>query len=378
LDSPDNLASEHRWQWAWDALALMGCMIAIAAVSSLLVRAAGEQYPINAVRAPIPWVPLGIAVGVLYFRGRNRWPGILAGSAGSGLLLAGVPAAAAIAQGLSATAFSLGICTLLRAWRVSAALERWQDPLLLWLAAAIGGIAMGCVAATAVLAAAGLQMDRAGHGVARALLDANGHLIFGWPLLAFAACWSANWTSGVALVIPALRLVKSEIGQKLRRRFREVLAMTLVLAGWAVAAFLPLPWVASLPLCLFALVLVTWSAMRFGAPVASLILLALALIESAAFIAGRGPLQARPQDAILAVWSFILIMSMLGMLITSLLAERDAAYRRQALSEMRYRVLFDSSPRPLWVYDSTNLRILMVNEAAVRLVARRGSCSATI
>jgi PAS domain-containing protein len=107
--------------------------------------------------------------------------------------------------------------------------------------------------------------------------------------------------------------------------------------------------------------------MRFGAPVASLILLALALIESAAFIAGRGPLQARPQDAILAVWSFILIMSMLGMLITSLLAERDAAYRRQALSEMRYRVLFDSSPRPLWLYDPTNLRILMVNEAAVRL-----------
>jgi PAS domain S-box-containing protein len=55
------------------------------------------------------------------------------------------------------------------------------------------------------------------------------------------------------------------------------------------------------------------------------------------------------------------------MLITSLLAERDAAYRRQALSELRYRVLFDSSPRPLWVDDPASLRILMVNDAAVRL-----------
>lgn len=360
-------AGERRWQWAWDSLLLAGCMIAIAAVASVLVRAAGEQFPLDATRLPMPWVPLGIAVGVLYLRGCNRWPGVLAGVIGTGLVVGGVPPAAAVLQGLSATVFALGIRTLLRVWRVNPALERWQDPLLLWLAAALGAAAMGCVAGTAVLVAAGFQADRAGHGMARALLDANGHPIFGWPLLVFAACWSANWTSGIALVIPAVRLLNGATRQKLRRRFREMLVMTLVLAGWAIAAFQPLPWVASLPLCLVALVLVTWSAMRFGAAVASLIPLALALIESAAFIAGRGPLQARPHDAIWAVWTFILIISVLGMLITSLLAERDAAYRRQAVSEMRYRVLFESTPRPLWVYDATNLRILMVNEAAVRL-----------
>ncbi|MGO9994977.1 MAG: PAS domain S-box protein [Steroidobacteraceae bacterium] len=365
--STDYPVGERRWQWAWDSLALMGCMIAIAAVSSLLVRAAGEQYPINATRVPVPWVPLGIAVGVLYFRGSNRWPGVLAGAIGTGLVVGGIPPAAAVVQGLSATVFALGIRALLRAWRVNAALERWQDPLLLWLAAAIGATAMGCVAGTAVLATAGLQADQAGHGLARALLDANGHPIFRWPLLLFAACWSANWTSGIALVVPALRLLNSATWEKLGQRLREVLVMALVLVGWAIAAFLPLPWVASLPLCLIALVLVTWSAMRFGAAVASFIPLALALIESAAFIAGRGPLQARPQDAIWAVWTFILIISLLGMLITSLLAERDAAHRRQAMSEMRYRVLFESSPRPLWVYDPAKLRILMVNGAAVRL-----------
>jgi PAS domain S-box-containing protein len=367
ISTPDYAAGERPRQWAWDSLILAGCMIAIAAVVSVLVRAAGQQYPLDATRVPVPWVPVGIAVGVLYLRGYNRWPGVLAGVIGTGLVVGGIPPAAAVLQGLSATVFALGIRTLLRVWRVNPALERWQDPLLLWLAAAIGATAMGCVAGTAVLAAAGFQVERAGHGMARALLDAYGRPIFRRPLLVFAACWSANWTSGIALVIPALPLLDGATRQKLRRRLPEMLVMTLILVGWAIAAFLPLPWVASLPLCLVALVLVTWSAMRFGAAVASLIPLALALIETAAFIAGRGPLQARPQDAVWAVWTFILIISLLGMLITSLLAERDAAYRRQAVSEMRYRVLFESSPRPLWVYDPTNSCILMVNEAAVRL-----------
>ncbi len=226
---------------------------------------------------------------------------------------------------------------------------------------------MGCVAATAVLTVAGLQLDRAGHGMVRDLLGNGGRPIFHWPLLAFAACWVANWTSGVALVIPTLRLLDRATWQELRHRSRQLCIIALILVCWATTAFLPLPWITSLPLFLVALTTVTWSAMRFGAAVASLIPLLFALIESAAFIAGRGPLQARPADAIWVLWTFILVISLLGMLITSLLAERDAAYRRQAASEMRYRTLFESSPRPLWVYDPATLRILMVNEAAMRL-----------
>jgi hypothetical protein len=50
-----------------------------AAVS--FIRLSGERYPIDATRLPVPWVPMGIAVGVLYFRGANRWPGVFAGAA---------------------------------------------------------------------------------------------------------------------------------------------------------------------------------------------------------------------------------------------------------------------------------------------------------
>ena len=104
---------------------------------------------------------MGIAVGVLYFRGANRWPGVFAGAACAALTIGDIPPLAVFVQATSATLFARGVRALLRAWRVNAALERWQDPLLRWLAASLGGIAMACVAATAVLWAAGVQVERA-------------------------------------------------------------------------------------------------------------------------------------------------------------------------------------------------------------------------
>lgn len=366
-DAARTTGGEPRWQWARDSLAIAAGMVAFAYFASLLAHAAGGQDPLNATRVPLPWVPLGIAVGALFSRGYNRWPGAFVGVIGTTLLVANFPPAATIAQATSATLSALGIVWLLRAWRVNVSIERWQDPLLLWFAAALGATVMAGVAGTAVIAAAGMQAQRVGPGLLRNFVDAQGRPIYGMPLFWLIACWWANWTSGVALVVPVVQQLNRATWRSLAHRPLDLLVVALSLVGWGFAAFAPLPWVASLPLCLVALVLVAWAAIRFGSSGASFIPLVLALIETVAFITGRGPLQARPQEAIVAVWTFVTIVALLGMLITSLLAERNTAARRQGASEARYRVLFEASPRALWVHDQASQRILMVNDAAVKI-----------
>jgi PAS domain S-box-containing protein len=358
-------ATEPRWQWAWDCVGAAIGMFAFAALFSGLTLAAGRSSAIDATQAPMPWVPFGIAVGVISYRGTNRWPAAFFGTLVTVLLVWQFPLPAAIVQATSTTLVALGIRLLFRAWRVNLALERWQDLLLLWAAAACGAAVVAGLAGTLVLVAAGLQPQRVGQGVVRALIDAHGMPIFGWPLLRLASCWWANWMSGVALVVPALRLLEPATWRPLSGRSGETVIIVLSLVAWGAAAFARWPAVAALPLFVVALALVTWSAIRFGTALASLVPLALALIGSAAFIAGRGPLQALPDDAVFLTWTFITIVAVLGMMMTTLLAERDAAMRRLAASEARYRALFEWNPQPLWVHDPKTLRILMVNDAAI-------------
>jgi hypothetical protein len=49
------------------------------------------------------------------------------------------------------------------------------------------------------------------------------------------------------------------------------------------------------------------------------------------------------------------------------ITERRAAERRMDDGRQEYRLLFDSNPHPMWVYDAETLAFLAVNDAAVRL-----------
>jgi len=48
------------------------------------------------------------------------------------------------------------------------------------------------------------------------------------------------------------------------------------------------------------------------------------------------------------------------------LSEKNALLKQIAESEKRYEEIFENNPVPMWVYDSANLRFLIVNRAAVR------------
>src|ERR1041384_8116101 len=49
------------------------------------------------------------------------------------------------------------------------------------------------------------------------------------------------------------------------------------------------------------------------------------------------------------------------------ISEQFAAEQRLKLQEKQYRLLFQTNPNPMWVFDSKTLQILAVNEAATRL-----------
>jgi PAS domain S-box-containing protein len=342
-------------------------MLLFAEVFAALVHAAGKPNALDATSAPVPWIPFGISVAALLYRGIRRWPGVFAGTFADTMLVASFPWPAAIEQSVVATGAALGICALLKAGRVNPALERWHDPLLLWLAAGCGA-ALLAVNGVIVLPLIAKLYTRPEYGdMWGLLLTPAGLPKLSLQLFALGGSWWANWTSAVALLLPPLRLLGRATWRPPQGRVAEAFVFAAILAAWSFVAFMPLPWIAGLPLCMVALVLVTWSAIRFRAPVATLVMLLLALIASGAFIAGRGPLQAPSEQAIVVVWSFVGLVSVTGMLIVSLLAERDSAARQQAASEARYRILFDSNPQPLWVQDPLTGRILMANVAAVRL-----------
>jgi signal transduction histidine kinase len=357
---------ESRWQWAWDSLAAAAFMIAFTAAGNVLIRSTGAQYPITSSRLALPWIPLGIAVGVVMMRGASRWPGPFVGTLVAQLFVLHQSPVFSALQAVAFVLAALGIRALLRAWRFNAQLERWRDPVLLWVAAGTGAAVLACCALGALLASAALEPARLNSGLALVIIGSGARPQLTNAALMTALRWWANWTAGVALVVPSIYALGGSIWREIGRRWGELSIILVVLAGWSIVSLTATPWAIRLPLGLVAVLIVTWSAIRFGAPLAGVVTLVLAFVESGAFMAGLGPLQSRADEAIGDVWTFITTLSLLGTLITALLAERDAASRRQAASEARYRALFDSNPRPLWVHDPQTLRILIANQAAVR------------
>jgi PAS domain-containing protein len=48
-------------------------------------------------------------------------------------------------------------------------------------------------------------------------------------------------------------------------------------------------------------------------------------------------------------------------------AEQSSADERLKLQEQQYRLLFQTNPNPMWVFDVKTLAVLAVNEAAISL-----------
>jgi PAS domain S-box-containing protein len=76
---------------------------------------------------------------------------------------------------------------------------------------------------------------------------------------------------------------------------------------------------------------------------------------------GYGVLQ-----GLVSVWCLSAALIGFSLIITALLAQRDAAAEQKLRAEMRYEQIFDGSPQPLLVHDAESGTLLLANAAAGR------------
>jgi PAS domain S-box-containing protein len=114
------------------------------------------------------------------------------------------------------------------------------------------------------------------------------------------------------------------------------------------------------PFALFlaAVIISTW----YGGRNPGLLTVALSALVSTYFILRPLYSHASNADNILRVSTFIL----LSLLVNFLTSARQRSEQSLRESEKRYRLLFDSNPLPMWVYDRETLRFLAVNKAATQ------------
>ena len=306
--------------------------------------ALGFLLPWLGARFTLPLLPSGFAVAALVRWGRPMLPAVLL--AGIAIdLISGPPWPAALAVGVG---FALGAgltAWLLERQGFDANFSRPRDVLAFLSSAALG------MAVAPTVGMAGMYL--AGHHVA-SLIPAN------W------LAWWSNVTAGVLLLTPLL------VGLD-RHSFERLAAQPLAGTLWALgmlamlAALLLGAPVIRPPVAVFALILILFGAIRFGLVVAACgsLLFSLTTAASVAFSVGVFAADSTLSGKV-AVWSFAGALVSIGLVVTALLAERDAAARAQLRAERRYETIFEDSPQPLWVHDPASHRFLLVNEATVR------------
>jgi PAS domain S-box-containing protein len=179
--------------------------------------------------------------------------------------------------------------------------------------------------------------------------------------------WWGHLTTGVLLVTPLLISTDRHSIARLRSQWISgALWLSAVLATMAAILFAPAP-LGRPPIAVVALMLIMFSAIRFGLTVAAAGTLLLTATTAYSVAFGRGVFGVDDElMGLVTLWSFAGALVSICLMATALLAERDAAGAARLRAERSYAKIFEDSPQPLWVHDPASRRFLLVNEAAVR------------
>jgi PAS domain S-box-containing protein len=311
-------------------------------VATFVTGVAGFALPKFGARDTLALLPSGIAVAACYRWGWRTWPAVAAAGFAMELWESGnFFGAAGVALGLAGS--GVITATLLRRWQFNPNFSRASDVPWFVIAAAAGMIWFPSIGFL-------------------------GAWIGGWPKEEFRVAswvhWWGNTTSGVLLLSPILVCVSR---RSLARFLRHRLASLVWSAGVALCCVMIFvaPGDVGRPLIVVAAnLLIIVAAIRFGVVVAGTgaLLITAGTAASVVFSVGAFAAQAKVQGLV-TVWSFSAALVGINLVITALLAERDAEALERQRAEGRYAQVFDGSPQPLWVSDRQTGAFLLVNAA---------------
>jgi PAS domain S-box-containing protein len=273
----------------------------------------------------------------------------------------------AISYSAAAAIGALLMLELMSRWKFSRAFERWQDPLVLIGAAAIGATVVVALYCAGMMGYQWIWPGELEPADIALMSNAAGEspILTGAFLFALARWW-ADGVAGVVLFVPLL-VATPPIWRTLRGHEMEAGFWTLILLGWVASMFLLHAVEARLPLVAVALMLLVWAVVRFGVASASIAISVCTMTSTLSFALQRGVLTTTDlNEGVDSLWGFLLLLAGIGMFLMSLLAERNRTLQRLAGTAMRARRLFECDPHPLWVQERATGRIVIVNEEAIR------------
>ena len=317
----------------------------LTAGAAVFVACAAGGAALHSAAYTFPLVHGAVAIAVTYRWGQRMALAIWAAALASELLLHRPPLVALCAGG----GLALGACLaawLLNRYGFDRKFGRAKDIAIFVIASAVGMTAAGMIglAAFAVMGSTSASPD-----VSRWLR------------------WSIDTGAGALLIGPALLGLSHQSLERFVEQWAQA-SFWIVGVGicCAVIAFAPGP-VGRSVVVMVAVLLVIVGAVRFGLVVSTVGAVTISCATALSLAFGFGMFgQFNEFTGRLTVLSFAATLTATSLIITVLLAERDAAALRTLQAERRYAHIFNGSPQAIWVHEPVTSSFLLVNAAAQR------------
>jgi signal transduction histidine kinase/ActR/RegA family two-component response regulator len=277
-------------------------------------------YPTQGGRSITPiWPPAGLAVALIYIGGHRLLPGIVLGSLALGLSYNAWPLALLLA--LAQVVQPIVDVRIMRALNFDPKLERVRDPIIVSLIAGpIGSFLAALLAMTLYFIFGARSLDALPHD--------------------FMLWWQRDWL-GVMVTTPlvfawvygrATPWTWPRVGEAVALFLAMFAGSQLMFGLWAVVA------TRDVPIAFIFFPIVGWAGLRFGARGATT---AVALIAAFAIaLSGKsiGPFSAFTIEFIqLLLFVFLALVSLSGLLLAAIMAERDDALTKRLILEEQLR-----------------------------------------